>query len=599
MPKKEKKPPKKQKHERPNNIKGTLKRLIQYLKPEMHWVVAIFLCVTTTTFLILFSTRMIGVIIDTCIVDFDAEGLLKWSVVLLVAYGVSSLTTWLQNYAILVLAQNVVVDIRADVVEKFQNLPLSYFDKTPFGELMSRITNDVESISTAVESSLTTVFQSILTLSTTFIMMLFLSIEMTFASLCTVPLVLVIMKYIAEPAKNIFMKRQEKLGELNGYIDETITGQRVVKTFSREKIVIEEFNELNDNLLASGIKAELFSGMVGPMMVGISNLSYIIVVTVGAIMMSIPHTGMTIGLISNFVIYSRQFTRPISDIAGQVNTMMAAFASAERVFDILDETEEMEDQKEAVELTEIQGKVEFVNVDFSYDKKVPVLKNINLSVKEGQTVAFVGATGAGKTTMINLLSRFYDVDNGSILIDGRGIEMIQRKSMRSQLAIVLQDTYLFTDTILENIRYGRLDATKEEIISAAKLSNAHEFIMKLSGGYDFILEENGGNLSQGQRQMISVARAILANPSILILDEATSNVDTRTEKKIQEGMKNLMVGRTNFVIAHRLGTIREADMIVVIDHGEIVEKGTHEALVSQDGFYAKLHRQGIGLGGIS
>ncbi len=582
---------KKQKPPRPKNIKQTLKRLLEYLKPHMIWLVAIFLCIFITTFAILFGTRSIGIVIDTCIVEFDGAGLVRWCGILLFLYVISSLTTWLQNYAILVLSQNAVAKIRSDAVAKFQKLPLSYFDKTTFGELMSRITNDVESIATAIDSSLCTVFQSILTLSTTLIMMIFLSVEMTVASLCTVPLVLFVVKKIAEPAKNIFKERQEKLGELNGYIDETITGQRVVKTFSREKVVIAEFNELNDGLLATGIRAEVFSGMVGPVMVAIMNLSYIIVVTTGAILMFQGTAGMTIGLISNFVLYSRQFTRPIADIAGQINTMMAAFAGAERVFEILDESEEVEDVENAVELAKICGKVEFRNVDFSYDKKVPVLKNINLSVEEGQTVAFVGATGAGKTTMINLLSRFYDIDGGSILIDGQSLDTIQRKSMRSQLSIVLQDTYLFTDTILENIRYGRLDATKEEIIAAAKLSNAHEFIMKLDSGYDFILEENGGNLSQGQRQMISIARAILANPSILILDEATSNVDTRTEKKIQEGMKNLMVGRTNFVIAHRLATIREADLIAVIDHGELVEQGTHTVLLQKNGIYAKLHNQ--------
>jgi ATP-binding cassette subfamily B protein len=454
---------------------------------------------------------------------------------------------------------------------------------------MSRVTNDVDNISMSLNSSISQVFQSGLTLIGTLAMMLYLSIPLTIATVITIPIMLIATKAITSRSRRYYKEKQERLGNLNGFIEEIISGQKVVKVFCQEEETTKSFSKRNTDLLQVGVRAEIFSGMIGPIMMALNNVTYAIVVAGGGLMM-VMGLPITLGTISNFIIYSKQFTRPLNELANQVNAMMAAFAGAERVFEVLDETEESKDTPESVELKEVKGDVVFTNVNFSYEEGHPILKEINLYAKPGQTIALVGPTGAGKTTIINLLTRFYDIDNGTIAIDGHDIKEIKRKNVRSNLGIVLQDTYLFTDTIRENIRYGRLNATDEEIFEAAKLANAHEFIRRLPDGYDTVLSDGGGNLSQGQRQMLAISRAILANPSILILDEATSSVDTRTELKIQEAMQNLMKGRTNFVIAHRLSTIRNADLIAVINHGEIIERGNHEELMQKKGFYYSLYR---------
>ncbi len=573
---------------KPVNTKKTLLRLFRYLARYWHLILLSMLCIAFSTFGTIYATSLIGVAIDEYISVFDFSGLWKVCMELLLIYVLASAATWLQSYLMLMVGQNTVAVLRKEIFEKFQKLPLKYFDSTTHGELMSRVTNDVDNVSMALNSSVTQILQSILTVVGTLAMMIYLSIPLTIATIAAVPVMLLATKWVTGHSRKYFKEKQERLGKLNGAIEEIISGQKVVKVFCREQEEIEEVDALNRNLLDVSVRAEIFSGAIGPIMTALNNITYAIVVAVGGVMMVLG-MAMTLGTISNFIIYSKQFARPLTELANQVSTIMSAVAGAERVFEVLDESEETPDAADAYELKEVEGDVVLRDVNFSYEAGHPILKHVDLYAKPGQTIAFVGPTGAGKTTIINLLTRFYDIDSGSITIDGHDIYKMKRSSLRSALGIVLQDTYLFTDSIRENIRYGRLNATDEEIIQAAKLANAHEFIRRLPDGYDTILTDGGGNLSQGQRQMLSIARAILANPAILILDEATSSVDTRTELKIQEAMQNLMKGRTNFVIAHRLSTIKDADLIAVVNHGEIIERGNHQQLMEKKGFYYNLY----------
>lgn len=575
-------------HGKPKNTKKTLLRLCRYLGKFWPLILISVICIAFTTLGTVYATRLIGVAIDDYISVFDFPGLWKICFTLLSIYVVSSIATWLYSYLMLKVGQETVATLRREIFEKFQKLPLKYFDKTTHGELMSRVTNDVDNVSMCLNSSISQILQSILTVIGTFCMMLYLSVPLTIATVVTIPLMLAMTKWVTKHSRKYFKDKQNRLGALNGHIEEIISGQKVVKVFCREEEEIKEFEKLNDDLLDKSVRAEIFSGAIGPIMTAINNMTYAIVVATGGILMVVG-SGMTLGIISNFIIYSKQFARPLTELANQANTIMSAIAGAERVFEVLDETEEEPDAPDSYDMGEIEGDVVLTDVNFSYEKGHPILKNVNLYARPGQTIAFVGPTGAGKTTIINLLTRFYDIDSGSITIDGHDIYKTKRNSLRSALSIVLQDTYLFTDSIKENIRYGRLNATDDEIIEAAKLANAHEFIRRLPDGYDTMLTDGGGNLSQGQRQMISIARAILANPSVLILDEATSSVDTRTEVKIQEAMHNLMKGRTNFVIAHRLSTIKDADLIAVVNHGEIIERGNHQQLMEKKGFYYNLY----------
>lgn len=452
---------------------------------------------------------------------------------------------------------------------------------------MSRLTNDIENVSSTISQSTTQLMSGIIAIIGSLIMMLSLSLPLTLASIVTIPLVFLLTRIIAKKTKVLFKSQQEELGRLNGHIEETISGIFVVKAFNHEDKVIEQFNEVNNRLCKVGIKAQIYSGFLMPLMNVINNIGFATVAIVGGTLA--VKDMITIGIIASFLSYSRQFSRPLNDLANIFNTLQSAVAGAERVFEILDEPEEAENSLKALELTNPRGDVAFENVSFGYREDVQILKNIKFHAKAGTNVALVGPTGAGKTTIVNLLARFYDVSNGRILIDGIDIREYTRDSLRKCFGIVLQDTYLFSGTIRENIRYGRLDATDKEVEEAAIMANADIFIRRMPEGYETVLSESGNNLSQGQKQLLAIARAILSNPSILILDEATSSVDTRTELNIQEAMLKLMKGRTSFIIAHRLSTIRDADIIMVIDKGEIIEKGSHSSLIDKKGVYYNMY----------
>ena len=575
-------------HGKPKNTGKTILRLCGYLVRFWPLILISVICIALTTLGTVYATSLIGVAIDKYISVFDFAGLWRICLELLLIYLTASFATWLYSYLMLKVGQETVATLRREIFEKFQRLPLKYFDKTTHGELMSRVTNDVDNISMCLNSSISQILQSILTVIGTFAMMLYLSIPLTIATIVTIPLMLLVTKWVTSHSRKYFKAKQEELGKLNGHIEEIISGQKVVKVFSREEEEIHKFEKLNDALLTKSVRAEVFSGSIGPIMTAINNMTYSIVVAVGGILMVIGN-GMTLGIISNFIIYSKQFARPLTELANQVNTILSAVAGAERVFEVLDEEEEKPDAPDAYEMGEIEGDVELKDVSFSYEKGHPILKHINLYARPGQTIAFVGPTGAGKTTIINLLTRFYDIDSGSITIDGHDIYQTKRDSLRSALSIVLQDTYLFTDSIKENIRYGRLNATDEEIKAAAKLANAHEFIMELADGYDTDIGQRGVKLSGGQKQRLSIARVFLKNPPILIFDEATSALDNESEKVVQKSLELLAKDRTTFVIAHRLSTIRNAKRILVLTENGIAEEGTHKELLAKGGIYAHLY----------
>ncbi|NLX36037.1 MAG: ABC transporter ATP-binding protein, partial [Chloroflexi bacterium] len=464
---------------------------------------------------------------------------------------------------------------------------LRYFDSKPHGELMSRLTNDVETISMMLNQSATQLISSMLTIIGVCFTMFAVNWRMALVTLVSVPMMAIVTRYIAKHTRRGYREQQATLGIMNGIIEETITGERVIKAYAREEASMAEFDVSNQAYVKAAIFAQTLSGVVGPLSGLINHLAYAIVALVGAVM---AINGLaTVGTIAIFINYSRELGRPLMMIANLLNTIQSSLAGAERIFEVLDEVPELGEHDDAVSLGDIAGDVVFDDVSFSYVDDVPVLKSVALHAEPGQTIALVGPTGAGKTTIVNLLTRFYDVDEGSIRLDGVDLRQIDRDSLRRAIALVLQDNFLFAQSVMENIRYGRLDATDEEVIAAARLANADHFIRRLPNGYQTELSERGSNLSQGQRQLLAIARAMLANPQILILDEATSSVDTRTEIHIQEALLRLMEGRTAFVIAHRLSTIRSADQVLVIDDGEIIERGTHMSLLAQRGFYYNLY----------
>ncbi|WP_045514741.1 ABC transporter ATP-binding protein [Neobacillus niacini] len=570
---------------KPKNFKETMRRLWHYFGNERKMLTIVFLFIFFSAALSLLSPFLIGKAIDTISLDnkVDFNFLEVMIIILISAFILDALLTFMQGWLMAGVSQRIVKRLRDALFKKLQKLPVSFFDKRTHGELMSRLSNDIDNVSSTISQSTTQLMSGVIVISGSFIMMLVLSPILTVASLVTVPLVFLVTKTIAKRTSVLFKDQQIQLGKLNGQIEETISGIEVVKAFNHEEKVISEFEEVNQKLREVGLKAQIWSGFLMPIMNVINNLGFAIVAVTGGFL---AVKGMiTVGAIASFITYSRQFVRPLNDLAQIFNMLQSGVAGAERVFEILDEQEEPDDLQDAVVLDKPKGHVVFENVSFGYRGDVPILKNVSFETDIGSSTALVGPTGAGKTTIVNLLTRFYDVTEGRILLDGRDIREYTRDSLRSCFGFVLQDTYLFSGTIKENIKYGKPSASDEEVINAARMANADPFIKRLPKQYETILSENGGNLSQGQRQLIAIARVILAKPSVLILDEATSSIDTRTELHIQEALLSLMEGRTSFIIAHRLNTIRDADSIMVIENGEIVEKGNHGELMEQQGRY--------------
>ncbi len=576
--------------EKPKNFKKTMARVWGYIGKERKLLSLVVIFLMADVAIGLAIPYIIGRSIDAMS---GGKEMVKLSILgfmvflLLSMYLTDALVTFLQGWMMAGISQRIVLSLRNTLFNKLQKLPVSFFDTRIHGDLMSRVTNDIDNISTTISQSTVQLISGAITITGSLVLMLRLNLLLTLASVITVPLVFLVTRMVAGKTSVLFKEQQAVLGKLNGHIEETISGIHVVKAFNHEEMAIKEFDLVNDRLCDVGIKAQIWSGFIMPLMNVINNIGIAVVAGAGGIM---AVNGMvSVGIISMFLNYSRQFTRPLNDMANIFNTLQTAVAGAERVFEILDETEEPEDIKTSKELKNPKGHVVFENVTFGYRPDVAVLKNISFEAMQGSSIALVGPTGAGKTTIVNLLARFYDVTCGRILIDGTDIRDYTRDSLRRCFGIVLQDTYLFSGTIRENIKYGCIDASDEEMKKAAAMANADVFINRLPKGYETILTESGSNLSQGQRQLIAIARAILANPSILILDEATSNVDTRTELHIQEAMLKLMNGRTSFIIAHRLSTIRDADIIMVVDGGEIVEAGSHNELIDKGGIYHNLY----------
>ncbi|WP_340673550.1 ABC transporter ATP-binding protein [Brevibacillus agri] len=572
---------------KPKNFSATIKRLWQAFGREKRWLPLVFAIVLVDGLLMLSAPYLIGKAIDAMTGGAEAFSFLSIIILaLLGSYIVDGALTFLQGWMIAGITQRIVTNMRQALFEKLQKLPIAFFDSRTHGELMSRLTNDIDNVSNSISQSTTQLMSGVIVLAGSLVMMLVLSPILTLACLITVPLVFLLTRTIAKRTSVLFKNQQIELGKLNGHIEETISGIQVVKAFNHEEKAIADFAAINDRLCKVGMKAQIWSGFLMPIMNVINNLGFAMVAIVGGIL---AVKGMiTVGVIASFLSYSRQFVRPLNDLANIFNVLQSGVAGAERVFEVLDEREEPLDSPDAAVLREPKGHVVFDRVSFGYRPDQPILKNVSFEAQAGSTTALVGPTGAGKTTVVNLLTRFYDVTEGTIYLDGKDIREYSRDSLRRSFGFVLQDTYLFSGTIKENIMYGKPDATDAEVEAAAKMAHADVFINRLPKRYDTQLTENGGNLSQGQRQLLAIARVILARPSLLILDEATSSIDTRTELIIQDALATIMEGRTSFVIAHRLGTIRDADAIMVVDSGEIVEKGSHDDLIAQKGVYYQL-----------
>lgn len=575
--------------QKPKNAKGTLLRII---KIYMRFAKTILLAVIFTALSSVISVGIpyyIGKTFNTFKITartVDTK-MLMWLLLIIVSlYASNWLISTINGVITLKVSQKLVFVLRTEFFEKMQKLPLEFYDTSSHGDTMSRITNDVDNISTTIAQTTTQLISSVLTLAGSFAVMMMLNVPLTLVVLLCVPLVALLTRTIAKRSRAYFLAQQRSLGSLNGVIEENIMGMKMVKAFGKQQDVLEQFKEINEKLYESGSKAQTWAGYMMPLMNVINNFIFASVALAGGIL-SVGY-GLSVGTVVSFLSYSKQFAQPLNSVAGMFNTIQSALAGAERVFEILDSKEELPDLKDAIQMDHPNGDVTFDNVCFSYNKSTPILKNVSFSVKAGEVVALVGETGAGKTTIVNLLTRFYDADSGRILIDNEPIKNIKRGSLRKCFSVVLQDTCLFTGTIMDNIRYSQKDATDEQVIKAAKVAHAHDFITKLPNGYHTMVSGATDNLSQGQRQLVAIARAVLCDSPILILDEATSSVDTKTEKEIQNALVSLMKNRTSFLIAHRLSTIRDADHIMVIGDGRILERGNHKSLMNKKGEYYKM-----------
>lgn len=581
------------------DFKGTFRRLVGYLRPYRGRLLTVFLTAIASTVFGIVSPKLMGNAttklfegimgkmngVPGAKIDFDY--ILQIVLVLAGLYLLSAIFSFVMQYLMAGVAQKTVYDLRRDVNDKLTRLPLTFFDSRTHGEIMSRAVNDVDTISGTLQQSLTQLITSIVTILGVIVMMLTISPLLTGILILTIPLSIVVVAGIAKRSQKHFMGQQKELGELNGHVEEMYTGHRIVKAFGHEAKSIAKFDDINGRLYESGRKAQFISGVMMPIISFVNNIGYVAICVVGGVL--VTRQAIQIGDIQAFIQYARQFSMPIAQTANIANIIQSTIASAERVFELLDEKEEVPEATHAKVLTAPKGDVQFRDVKFGYTEDAILMENMNIDVRKGQTVAIVGPTGAGKTTLINLLMRFYEVNGGEITVDGVNITDLKRSNLHGMFGMVLQDTWLFNGTIRDNIGYGREGATEQEIVEAAVAAHADHFIRTLPDGYNTVLNEEASNISQGQKQLLTIARAILADPAILILDEATSSVDTRTEIYIQKAMNQLMEGRTSFVIAHRLSTIRDADLILVMNKGSVIEKGTHLELLEQNGFYADLY----------
>lgn len=583
--------------EKANDFKGTMKQLMKYMSEYKVALIAVLLFAIGSTVFSIVGPKILGKattkifeglmakVSGTGGIDFGA--IEKILLILVCLYIVSALFSFIQGYIMSGISQKISYEMRNQISEKINRMPMKYFDTKTHGEILSRITNDVDTLGMSLNQSLTQLITSVTTMVGVLIMMLSISWIMTLAALVIIPLSMFAVRKVVGRSQKYFKKQQRFLGHVNGLVEENYGGHQIVRVFNKEEEVTEEFNKLNDELYDSAWRSQFLSGMMQPLMAFIGNLGYVMVSILGG-WLAIRKT-IEVGDIQSFIQYVRNFTQPINQLAQVANQLQSTAAAAERVFEFLDEEEEDQTVINPADVNDIKGNIEFEHVNFGYKANKTIINDFSVNVKKGQKIAIVGPTGAGKTTIVKLLMRFYDVNSGAIKIDGHDIRNFNRSELREAFGMVLQDTWLFNGTIKENIKYGKLDATDEEVVEAAKSANVHHFIKTLNDGYNMVLDEEASNVSQGQKQLLTIARAILADPKILILDEATSSVDTRTELLIQKAMDNLMEGRTSFIIAHRLSTIKDADMILVMNEGDIVEQGSHEELLEKGGFYAKLY----------
>ena len=583
--------------EKAKDVKGTTKKLANILSEHKIAIIIVMIFAIGSTIFSIVGPKILGnatteiytglmnKINGTGGIDFAKIG--KIILFALGLYAVSALFSMIQSYIMAGVAQKTTYKIRNELTEKINKLPMKYFDKRTNGEVLSIISNDVDTLSTGLNQSITQIITSIFTIIGILVMMLSISWEMTLVSLLILPISAVILKKVIGKSQKYFVKQQEYLGHVNGQVEEVYGGHNIVKVFGRENEAIKEFEKDNQELYKSGWRSQFLSGLMYPLMNFVGNVGYVAVAILGGYFA--VKGRITVGNIQSFIQYNKQYTQPIGQVAQISSTIQSMLAAAERIFGFLEEKEEVEDVKKPLSTDGLKGNIKFEHVHFGYDQEKTIINDFNADVKDGQKIAIVGPTGAGKTTMVKLLMRFYDVNSGAILLDGHNIKEFKRGELRKMFGMVLQDTWLFGGTIKENIKYSKPDATDSEVIEAAKAAHVHHYIKTLSKGYDAKINEESTNISAGQKQLLTIARVILANPKILILDEATSSIDTRTEQQIQSAMDNLMKGRTSFIIAHRLSTIKNADLILVMDHGDIVEQGNHEELLAKDGFYAKLY----------